>query len=450
MRSGLRTPGLQSRLGLLACLLLLVSCGPADDAETDDVAGAGDADQQAPEDETEDAQTSAESVGLTYSWWGGDDRNRLQGAVVDLFVEANPDVTIEVQTADFPVHWERLAVQAAADDQPDIFQMQTRYIAEFGGRGALLPLDEHVDDGSIDVSDVPEAVLEAGRFDGELLMVPTSFSYRGLYNDAEAFEAAGVESFGSDTTWDDVAAAGVALAESELTEGVWPMFNFCEDDNSFYAFLRGRGVQPYDGQALGFDREHAIAWFSYWADLREAGALPPAGLQAEALSDVPEDSMFGRAQVVIDSFPANQFETMEELVPGVTMTGLPSGPEGPGDALVVSGQSVSPSTPNAAESVAFTDFFLNDLEAAATYRADNGIPADREARDAAAEAMGGGRQFELFAEIEDNFQAIDPLPVGAPEVDASLVRACTELNFERLTVEEAVDVFFQESEAALS
>ena len=434
-----------------AFAMVLAACSPAeeggspDDGATDPGAGAATG-----------AETGADGgepqgdVALTYSWWGGDERNRLQQEVVDLFEEQNPNISIETQTADFPAHWERLAVQAAAEDQPDAFQMQNRYIAEFGPRGALAPLDPYIEDGTIDVSGIPEGVLEAGRMDGELLMLASSFSYRGLYFDAAAFEEHGIEPFTPDTTWEEMADAATQLAEADLPDGVWPILNFCEDDVSFYAWIRGHGSQPYDGQALGFDRQLLIDWYNYWADLQDAGATPDMAFQVEQQGETPEDTMIARGNVLIDAFPANQFEVIQELIPGIEMTGLANGPEGPGDSNVVSGQSISPHTPNGEAAAQFLNFFVNDVEAASIYKADNGIPADQEARDAAAEALGGGKQFELFEQIEEDFLPMAPLPQGSAAVgEDALVRTCQEVGFGRLSPEEAADQFFREAEDAL-
>ena len=442
-----------------AFVMLVAACGPAQEAAgpgegaTDAGGGAATGADTAADGDTaagSDTAVPQGDVTLDYSWWGGDTRNRLQQEVVDLFEEQNPNITLQTQTADFPAHWERLAVQSAAEDQPDVFQMQTRYLAEFGTRGALAPLDPYVEDGTIDVSGIPDAVLESGRLNGELLMLGTSFSYRGIYYDAAAFEEAGVEPFTNATTWEELADTAIQLAESDLPDGVWPSLDFCEDDNSFYAYLRGHGVQPFEGQALGFEQEHLIDWFTYWQDLRQAGAVPPIALQVEQQGDAFEDTMFARANVLIDALSTNKFETMQELVPGIEVTGLPNGPEGPGDSLVVSGHSISPHTPNADAAAQFIDFFVNNIEAASIYKADNGIPSADPAADAAAEALGGGRQFELFREIEEDFKPLEPLPEGSSAVmQDALPRFCHEVAFDRLSLEEAADQFFREAQDAL-
>ena len=50
---------------------------------------------------------------IQYSWWGGPARNDKTQAVIDLYEEATPGVTVNGTTAEFAAYFESASVQAA-------------------------------------------------------------------------------------------------------------------------------------------------------------------------------------------------------------------------------------------------------------------------------------------------------------------------------------------------
>jgi multiple sugar transport system substrate-binding protein len=386
---------------------------------------------------------------LSYSWWGSDDRTKLQNAVVDKFEKKHPGVTFKVQTAgDTDAYVDRLAVQAAGRNVPDLFQMQDRFLRQFALGGSMQPLDSYIEDGTIDVSDVPPEVLAAGKYDGEQLMVGTSFSFRGLYYDGKAFEEAGVEAPDASTTWDELGTKIQDLVRAGLPAKVYASLNLCGSDIAFYSYIRGYDVQPFDGDSLGFGEDEVVRWFTYWQKLQQAKALPPPALQTEQQGGSTEDSMFAKKMVLVDVAPANQYETIHAANPDTEVTGVPAGPNGPGNYFIVSGQSISSRTQHAKQGAQFINFFLNDIRAAQTYQADNGVPASAEAREAVAKSM-KLRQFDLYEEIKDDVTLMEPPPPGSADIPAALTRSCDEIAFGRMSVDEAADQFLKAAADAI-
>ena len=73
------------------------------------------------------------------STWGNDSRLKLTEEAVTAFEQANPGITVQVENSESG-HWDKLATQTAANDAPDVIQMDESYIAAYGGRSALLDL----------------------------------------------------------------------------------------------------------------------------------------------------------------------------------------------------------------------------------------------------------------------------------------------------------------------
>jgi multiple sugar transport system substrate-binding protein len=391
-------------------------------------------------------------IQIVVSWWGGNSRNKLHNAVLDLFIKAHPNVTVDRQAADFNPYWERLAVQAAGGNAPDQMQMQSRFVAQFAAGGRTLRnLQPYVDDGTIDLKTVPAFALGAGTIGGKLVMIPSSFSFRGLMYDAEAFKAAGVEGPTLDTTWDGYADIIKKLAKAKLPDGVRPSMNECEDDSTFYAYVRGYGFQPYneDGSDLGFSRDLAVQYFKFWHDLQEAGGVILPDVKTANNGSAAEDGVLAKRLVLMQANPANQFESLKAIIKGAAMTALPQGPKGHGDTFVVSGQSISATSDDARAAVAahYINFFLNDPEANQVYQGDNGIPASQVGRDVI--KAKGTAQVPLFEALAPSVPPFAPLPLGYAKVRDALLRNCDRVSYGQVTPEQGADQFIADARASI-
>lgn len=391
-------------------------------------------------------------VQIVVSWWGGNARNKVQNAVVDLFVKLHPNVTVDRQSADFNPYWDRLAVQSAGGNPPEQMQMQSRFVAQFAAGGRTLrDLKPYVDDGTIDLSTVPQFALGAGTINGKLVMIPTSFSFRGLMYDGAAFKAAGVEPPDLETTWDEYAGIIKALAKANLPNNAKPSMNECEEDATFYAYVRSYGFQPYndEGTDIGFNRDIAVQYFTFWNDLQKAGGLVTPDVKTANNGTAAEDSVLAKGMVLMQAHPANQFESLKAIIPGAGMTVLPQGPKGRGDTFVVSGQSISAvaDDPRAAVAAHYINFFLNDPEANQVYQGDNGIPASEVGR--AAIKAKGTAQVPLFESVADEVPPFAPLPVGYAKVREALLRSCDLVAFGQLTPEQGADQFIADTRASI-
>ena len=85
-------------------------------------------------------ELSDKPVTLRFTWWGNDARTAATQEVIAAFEKEYPNITIEPQFTDWAGYWDKLATETAANDTPDIIQMDEKYIATYGDRGALLDL----------------------------------------------------------------------------------------------------------------------------------------------------------------------------------------------------------------------------------------------------------------------------------------------------------------------
>ena len=107
-------------------------------------------------------------------------------------------------------YWDKLATQTAANDMPDIIQMDLAYIAEYGGRGALLDLSKQK---GLDLAAFDKNTLASGQYSGKQYGISTGQNALAVFANVNVFKKAGV-AIPDDTkwTWDDFAKTAQAVA----------------------------------------------------------------------------------------------------------------------------------------------------------------------------------------------------------------------------------------------
>src|SRR5690625_2741968 len=105
-----------------------------------------------------DEGSSDEPVTIRMAWWGGQPRHDSTQEVIDLYVAENPHVTIEPEFAEWGDYWQRLAPQAAANELPDIIQMDLSYITQYAENNQLADLTPFIGN-QIDVSNIADTIV---------------------------------------------------------------------------------------------------------------------------------------------------------------------------------------------------------------------------------------------------------------------------------------------------
>ena len=101
---------------------------------------------------------------LRVSTWGNDSRLKLTQQAVAEFEKANPDIKVTIENSEWTSYWDKLATGTAANDSPDVIQMDELYIAAYGTRGALLDLETV--SAQLDLSEMDEKMRDTGLVDG--------------------------------------------------------------------------------------------------------------------------------------------------------------------------------------------------------------------------------------------------------------------------------------------
>jgi multiple sugar transport system substrate-binding protein len=378
----------------------------------------------------------AQDARIRLLWWGNTDRNERTAKVIELFTAANPGVAVEGESAGWDDYWTRLATQTAGGNAPDVMQMDYRYIFEYARRGVLLPLDEAVASGDLDLSGFSEAAIAGGKVDGTLYGISLGANSSTMIVNTQAFEEAGVAMPEWGISWDDYATRMAELTEKAGKRGFYGSPDGGGDEPTFELWLRQRGKALYDAEGkLGFDAADATGWYTMWQAMRDSGACVPADLQALDQLTI-ETSMLTLGHAATAFNHSNQIVGFQAINQApLVMLPKPTGGEGsqPGQYLKPSMFfSAYANTGVASESAKLVNYFINDPAATEVLGVERGVPESSAVRAELANTLDelGKAQIDFIDRLGDLAGPLPPPPpAGAGEIQFVLKRINEEVGF---------------------
>lgn len=395
---------------------------------------------------------------IRFSWWGTGTRSTKTQGVMDLFQKAHPGASVQGEpVGDFSAYWQKLTVEASAQNLPNVPQMQVRYLNQYATRHALMPLDELTKSGAIDVSGIPKLLLDSGRGpDGKLYMIPTgSATDAWMYNSTMA-EKAGLPALTDKMTWNDLQ-GWLLQAKDKLPSGVYASDLRGGSDAVWYSWVLSHGKPLFKKGALGFSKQLMIDFWNWWDKLRKAGATVPADM----FSEEPTDNQQGYitlGKVMFDTRPPNQLTAIQTPMTAkgtgtLKLEMFPHGVAGNGMALVNSGMSIAGNAANLPTTAGWVNFFANDAAGAKLYASDNGAVTVTKLLNAQiADPSTPPLTQTSLAFVKKVIGAKPTMisyPTGYFTVTDSLLRNFTSFVHGQVPVENAVDTFFSEANSAL-
>lgn len=316
------------------------------------------------------------------SWWGSDDRHEKTQKAIELFESRNPGVTITPEYSGFDGYMDKLNTQIAAGNAPDLIQMGGN-IKEYVDKNSLLDLTPYV--GSvINLEDFNQGLVQSATFNDKLYGVTLGVNSTGLLYNATMFEKAGVAIPTKDWTYDDLKQAAIDIS-TKLGKGNYGVYDLSSESGALASYLGAYGKELYgvDGKRH-FEKEDIINWFTFWSELREAGAVVPADEQVSSPATAADTSLVVKGQVAIQSASASQlagWQALTEEKLGLLM--YPKGTAGNGMVPPQSGQYIVAyeGTKHPEMVAKFIDFMVNDPEAGDILGATRGVPPAGKIRD---------------------------------------------------------------------
>ncbi|SFW83744.1 ABC transporter substrate-binding protein [Amycolatopsis australiensis] len=394
---------------------------------------------------------SGGDVTITFAWWGSDGRATLTKKAVALFQRKNPEIKVQTSFSAYAAYWEKLATQTAGGNPPDVLNVDTRYLAEYGGRNVLADLNQGAGK-AISLADVNPELAATGVYRGKRYAVPWAQNTPAMLYDPAAFQAAGADP-AKGLTWDQFADATRKVSAAGGPRGTT---DFGILDTTLEIWLRQQGKQFYtpDGK-LGFTAGDLRRYWQLASRFRDSEGASPADVTA-SYNTSPEQSPLGK-KLTGSEFAYDNLLPAYRKANGKPLDVAPY----PTDASGTTGQyrrpsmflAVSARSRQQEAAAKLVDFLVNDPEAGRIAGTDRGLAPNLKVRAELAKAATGADKtlYDYEAALEPKLGAAPPVPPkGAGAIQKLLQRTYEEVAFGRLGIDDAVTRFMAEAEKGLA
>ena len=437
--------------------LSLAACGPASSsaasgpaAETSETAG------------TSEAPAAGGETAMTFSWWGNQVRNEGTQAVIDLYTEQNPGVTIDGQFSVWNDYWTKLATASAGHNLPDVIQMDATYLQQYANNGLIVDLQPYVDSGVIDVSNIPESALDLGRVNGGLYAINIATTGPSLVYNKTLLDGAGI------TVPDNMTIAQFEDLCREIHEktGYKTALGYGTADLLKF-WLRGQGLSLYNeaGDAMGVNSyEDLLPYFQFYETGINEGWLIGSEVYAETANGSMEQNplVYGSSPEMM-SWCGNPFSNQVVSLQAAAdaqgielgITTLPSNNLTASNYLLPSMYlSISTDSANPDEAAKFIDFWTNSVEANELLLGERGTPVNTEVANAIAPKLDEVTRMSnnyVTNVLSPNSSVMSPLvPDGANEFEAVHASIQEAICYGSISAEDAAKQLYEEGNAVLS
>lgn len=376
--------------------------------------------------QTDNGEAAAgEDITLRMAWWGSQTRHDITVEVIEMYEKAHPNVNIEYEFYSFDDYFTKLKTLVASDQVWDIFQLGGNFPMYMD---KIYFLDEFIDSGVVDVSDIPEGYLTITQdFEGNQLGLSNGLNTYGIAYDVDMFNDAQVALPTDNWTWDDYKDAALKIAESTGNFGSsgFTSSEFIAGCSTYIGQIGEIGQYSFfnlDLTGMGFEDPSMLEpYIQMRADLIQAGASPDAGAEME-ITNIENDFLTtgeaGMTWVAVNQFPTIYDICKEEgrtlgLAPLPRVTA-----DGPSGAVIQSSQMlcVSQDSEHKQAAAEFISWFQNSTECNDVLKGERGIPVNNTVRDSLKESATEGQQIMYaFVDLVGTFEMPEKINVLSPD-----------------------------------
>ena len=393
---------------------------------------------------------SGDAVTLKFTWWGSQSRHDYTQKILDAYTAEHPDITFEAVPAGWDGYFDKLSTEAASGSMPDIVQMDYLYISTYAKNNSIADLQPYIDDKTIDVSGIDEALLNSANINGKMAGLVLSTSLVTFPYNPEVLEKAGVAEPDSSWTWDDFIALNQKLKEAGVTDAA--VINPTLDTNLFHYWVCQHGGKLFadDQKSLGYaDDQILVDYIRMFKDAMdqdlvptpdEMGQIDTLGLEAGPV--VTGEGAFTQNWNNYSTLVAKANDKIKMVTPPTIGADDKKGLwMKPGMFL-----SISETSPHKKEAAEFINWFLNSETANDIMMAERGTPSSSMARDYLSNSgkMAPWQQ-DMFAYVDMAAKMAGetpaPDPTGMSEVNKVFADACNAAFYDQMSPEDAAASF---------
>lgn len=210
---------------------------------------------------------------VTLDLWTIDDPGEYHYVMAEEFMEAHPDIQVNVRTVQFQDMVNDLARGIASGDAPDITYIDNPEVALFASRGLLLDLSPFIEASEVvNTEDIFPGPLSSVTYEGGIYGLPRGANTIALYYNADMFEAAGLDPDAPPRTWDELHAAAKALTRPD--ENVYGLaFSAVASEEGTFQFLPW--LQMAGGDYDNVATEGSVRALELWKTFIDEGLASP-------------------------------------------------------------------------------------------------------------------------------------------------------------------------------
>lgn len=384
---------------------------------------------------------------LRFSWWGNDVRNKATNSAIAAYQRANTGVTVAGEPGEWGNYWTKLATQTAANDAPDIIQMDEKYIREYGDRGALLDLAKN----GVDTSKFAVGTADPGMIEGKLLGVNAGSNTPVLIANPKVFADLKVD-LPDDMTWTWDGFRDLAAQITGKGGGIHGTALVFSNDAILSAWLRQHGKNLFDKAGLAFDAADLEQYFATMLTFQTDKAQPAAGVVSEDIPKALAQTLFATGQVAMTMCWSNQVKAFDQATgQDVKMLRLPSvaGKATERKAWYKASMffSANGRSKNAAAAGAFVNWLVNSTEAGDILLTERGLTPNTEVLAAIESKLDRSdkKVAAFMAAIKPELSDAPPPPVvGGGTLQDVLGRKCTDVLFAKASPADAAKALIDE------
>ena len=351
------------------------------------------------------------------------------------------------------------STEAASGSMPDIVQMDYLYISTYAKNNSIADLQPYIDDGTIDVSGIDEALLNSAKINGKMSGLVLSTSLVTFPYNPEVLQAAGVEAPEAGWTWDDFIAMNQKLKEGGVTDAA--VINPSLDTNLYNYWVRQHGEQLFsdDQKSIGYADDQLMAdYIKLFKDAMDQDLVPTP----DEMEQIETLGLEAGPVVTGEGAFTQNWNNYSTLVSGtndkIKMVTPPTiGAEDKKGLWMKPGMflSIAETSPHKKEAAEFINWFLNSEASNDIMMAERGTPSSSTARDY---LTGSGKmapqQQDMFAYV-DTASAMAgetpaPDPTGMSEVNKAFADACNAAFYEQMSPEDAAASFRKKADEILA
>ncbi|HRY20698.1 MAG TPA: extracellular solute-binding protein, partial [Flexilinea sp.] len=192
------------------------------------------------------ANAAAEKTKISFMLWD-EVQSPVFETIIGKFMEANPDIEVELQLTPWNQYWTKLDAAAGAGTAPDVFWMNV-FMPKYTDAGILEPLDSYIEKDGLDKSAWVPAMMELYSDKGVQYGMPKGMDVVVVAYNKGIFDKYGVEYPKEGWTWDEFVAKGAELRDKIAEKGgeEYPLaMEIDEPQPSYLQLLVQEGLKIY-------------------------------------------------------------------------------------------------------------------------------------------------------------------------------------------------------------